>query len=242
MSIVRSKHYFVADVHLGLKLHDTFEREKRFANWLDTIASDVAALWLLGDVFDFWWEYKYVVPKGYVRILGRLAQLVDSGVAVHFFKGNHDRWTFGYLTQEIGLVVHDAPLIMTIGGARFCLGHGDEWTGGLLEKMFNSRFLQRCYSSIHPRWGMSFGHNWSARNRMKHNGTTPLDEQQNPICHFANTFPHPVDYFVFGHLHTPVDLTLSNRARLLVLGEWTDGGHYAVFDEKDKKMEYIYGT
>jgi len=237
---VKNKHYFVADVHLGLKGNGVLERERSFVDWLDSISSNVAALYLLGDIFDFWWEYKYVVPKGYVRVLGRLAQLVDDGVEVHFFKGNHDRWTFGYLAQEIGLVVHDAPVVVQVGEAHFCVGHGDGLgPHGVLERMFASRFLQRCFSAIHPRWGMSIGHGWSARNRMKYEKSFIFHEETNPICNFARKCKQPVDYFVFGHLHTPVDIELPNKARLVVLGEWAPDGHYAVFDGDTEQFETI---
>ena len=237
MEVTRTKHYFVADVHLGLRLPSDggADREKAFVDWLDSIASDAAAIYLLGDVFDFWWEYKEVAPKGYVRVLGKLAHLADTGVAIHFFKGNHDRWTYGYLEKEIGMLVYDRPIVMQIGGARFCLGHGDGLgQKGILEKMFASRFLQRCFSAIHPRWGVALGHRWSARNRIKYQGLYRFNAETDPLYRFASTFPHPVDYFIFGHLHTSVNLTLPNKAQLIVLDEWMPDGYYAVFDTKEE--------
>jgi len=237
--VKRGKHYFVADAHLGPTLQDFRSREKDFADWLDSIAPDAAALYLLGDIFDFWWEYKHVVPKGYVRVLGRLAQLADAGVAIHFFKGNHDQWTFGYLEKEIGMQVHDRPFVVQIGNARFCMGHGDKTVSAgaghrLLSKMFSSRLLQRCFSMIHPRWGLGLGHAWSARHRMSPTWTDSYEEAVASLCRFAAAFPHPVDYLVFGHLHTPTDLTLPNQARLLVLGAWRSYMQYAVFDVQDE--------
>ena len=222
------RHYFAADVHLGLKLQDLHTREKAFVGWLDSIRSDAAALYLLGDVFDFWWEYKYVVPKGYVRILGTLAQLADSGVSIHFFKGNHDQWTYGYLEKEVGMQVHNKPLVIQIGNARFCLGHTNEQGFGL----FGSRFLQRCFSMVHPRWGMSLGHAWSANHRMKSAIPDAEGEEVESLCRFAAAFPHPVDYFVFGHLHTPCSAVISHGTQLTVLGAWMDGGNFGVFDEQ----------
>ena len=234
----RVKHYFVADVHLGLKLQDVRDEEKAFVDWLDAIAPDAAALYLLGDIFDFWWEYKHVVPKGYVRVLGRLAQLADSGVAIHFFKGNHDQWTFGYLEKEIGMQLHNEPFVVQIGSALFCLEHGDnigmidrkrKW----LKRLFASRFLQKCFGMIHPRWGMGLGYGWSARHRIKAIPVDAYERALESLCRFAAAFPHPIDYFIFGHLHTPADLTLPNKARLLVLGEWRSCMQYVVFDEQD---------
>ena len=213
------------------------ERERSFVHWLDSIAPDAEALYLLGDIFDFWWEYKHVVPKGYVRVLGRLAQLADAGVAIHFFKGNHDQWTFGYLEKEIGMQVHHEPLVIEIGKTRFYLGHGDKveqtgWGYRLLKNMFSSRPLQRCFGTIHPRWGVGLGYDWSARNRKRHRLSYQFTGEIDPFYRFASKFPHPVDCFVFGHLHTPVDVVLPNQARLIVLSEWMPHGHYAVFDTR----------
>ncbi|MCL1974315.1 MAG: UDP-2,3-diacylglucosamine diphosphatase [Bacteroidetes bacterium] len=231
----------MADIHLGRSSQDIHAREKAFADWLDSIASDAAALYLLGDIFDFWWEYKYVVPKGYVRVLGKLARLVDSGVSVHFFKGNHDQWTYGYLENEVGLQVHDKPLVMQIGRGRFCLGHEHRQNSGL----FGSRFLQRCFGSVHPRWGMSIGYTWSANHRMRSVAPDGAQEGVESLCRFAATFPRPVDYFVFGHLHTPFNAILANGVRIIVLGAWMDGGEYGVFDEQADVFELksaYYGT
>jgi len=235
----RVKHYFVADVHLGLKLPEPHAREQSFVDWLDSIAPDAAALYLLGDIFDFWWEYKHVVPKGYVRVLGRLAQLADSGVAIHYFRGNHDQWSFGYLEKEVGMQIHDEPFVAQIGNRHFCLGHGDSLCGvggkkKVLRKMFASKFLQRCFGAVHPRWGVWLGHYWSARHRIKIIKSANCKIETTSLIHFASTFPHPVDYFVFGHLHTPVDATLPNKSRLLVLDEWMPKMQYALFNMLDE--------
>ena len=221
-------------------------REKSFVEWLRAIASDASALYLLGDIFDFWWEYKYVVPKGYVRVLGALAQLVDSGVAVHFFKGNHDRWCFGYLEREIGIHIHNKPEVIEVGETRFCLGHGDGVelaTRGdrLLSTLFSAPILQRCFAAVHPRWGVAIAHRWSAHNRKKYSASSTFAEEREPLCRFAQSFPQPVDCFVFGHLHIPMDVTLPNGARLVVLGEWMPQGCYAVFDESTKTLQCMDG-
>ena len=249
MHQVRSKHYFVADVHLGLRVEAPLEielpmpidREESFVAWLRSIASDAASLHLLGDIFDFWWEYKYVVPKGYVRVLGALAHLIDSGVAVHFHKGNHDRWDFGYFEREIGVHLHHKPTVIKIGETRFCLGHGDGMESAgrrerLLNRLFSAPALQRCFAAIHPRWGMALGHRWSAHNRKKERSSHTFSKERDHLTRFAQLYPHPVDYFVFGHLHTPVDITLPNGARFVVLGEWMHSGCYAQFDEGTGKF------
>ena len=227
------KHYFVADIHLGLKVQDLRVQEKVFVDWLDSIAPQAAALYLLGDIFDFWREYKYVVPKGYVRVLGTLAQWADRGVPIHFFKGNHDQWTFGYLEKELGIKVHDKPLDVQIGKARFYLGHDQGGGSGA----FGSRFLQQCFGMMHPRWGMGLGHTWSARHRTK---SVPPDAERDMIesrYRFAVSFPHPVDYFLFGHLHTPFCTSLPGGSKLIGLGAWIDRGEYGVFDEHTGNFE-----
>lgn len=236
MNQSKSKHFFVADVHLGVKVKDPFDREKSFVDWLGSISSEAVSLYLLGDIFDFWWEYKYVVPKGYVRVLGTLARMVDSGVSVHFFKGNHDQWGFGYLQKEVGVQLHHEFEVKEIGAYRFCLGHGDGpgLTNGryrLLSGLFSSSLLQKGFASIHPRWGMALGHLWSAHNRKKYNANSTYQEEDDPRYKFARSFPHSIDYFIFGHLHVPADVILPNGSRMVVLGEWMPDKHYAVFDE-----------
>ena len=237
----RTKHYFVSDVHLGLKIGDPGKRERAFVSWLHRVGQDAAALYLLGDIFDFWWEYKYVVPKGYVRVLGALATLADEGIPIHFIKGNHDQWTFGYLQKEIGIEIHEQPYVFGIGGKRFCLGHGDGLGGAdpgfqLLRKIFASRFLQRCHSAIHPRWGMSVGHRWSHHNRLNEGAPHIFRGEEEPIFGYAAGFREPIDYFIFGHLHTPARCALPSGAELLILGEWVRQPVFVVFDEATHDM------
>jgi len=234
----RTRHYFVSDVHLGLKIGDPKKRERAFVSWLHGVGQDAAALYLLGDIFDFWWEYKHVVPKGYVRVLGALATLADAGIPIHFIKGNHDQWTFGYLQKEIGIHIHEQPYVLSIGGKRFCLGHGDglgdpDVGFQLLRRVFASRFLQRCHSAVHPRWGMSVGLSWSHHNRLAAGGTPYVFRgEEEPIYGYAARFPEPIDYFVFGHLHTPARCSLPSGAELLILGEWIRQSDFVVFDEE----------
>ncbi|MDR2586239.1 MAG: UDP-2,3-diacylglucosamine diphosphatase [Prevotellaceae bacterium] len=230
------KHYFVADVHLGLTKGDPTERERSFVLWLNSIDIKDAEVWLLGDIFDFWWEYKYVVPKGYIRTMGKMAQMVESGVKIHYFKGNHDRWSIDYLKNEVGVQIHDKAAEVQIGETRFFIGHGYGYgkrSKGLLNNMFDSHLLQRCFGAIHPRWGMSWGHRWSARSRRQSHEKNEFTA----LYSFAATYPQQIDYFIFGHLHTPIDTILPNKARFVVLGEWMQYGQYVVFDEERDHLE-----
>jgi UDP-2,3-diacylglucosamine hydrolase len=165
-------YYFVADVHLGLKVGNPQEREQYFIAFLEGLGADTAGLFLLGDIFDFWYEYKYVIPRGYTRVLGALARVVDRGIPVHFFPGNHDLWTFGYLEQELGIKVYRNPQYMQLDGKHFLLGHGHRmghypFKNRILHNMFHSRMLQRAFSWLHPRWAFALAGKWSAFNRGK---------------------------------------------------------------------------
>jgi len=155
---VNKKVYFFSDAHLGSKLHtDSLQTERKICRWLDSVKNDAAAIYLLGDIFDYWYEYKYVVPKGFTRVLGKLAEVSDAGVEVHFFIGNHDIWLTDYLSRECGMILHFEPLITVIYGKKFFLAHGDglgddSRSFHLLRKVFHNRFLRKCFSAIHPRW------------------------------------------------------------------------------------------
>ena len=166
------KIYFVSDVHLGAPaLNNNHQRELLFAKWLDDISHDVTELYLMGDIFDFWWEYKKVVPRGFTRIIGRIANLTDRGIPVHFFTGNHDLWVFDYLPQEAGVVVHHNELIATLNGKKFFLAHGDGLDASdkgyiMLKKIFTSKRLQWLYSRLHPNFALHLAHSWSKESRI----------------------------------------------------------------------------
>ena len=234
---IKDKYYFVADVHLGLPVGDTQQREQCFVAWLDRAAQDAKAIFLLGDIFDFWCEYKKVVPKGFTRTLGKLAELTDRGIEIHFFPGNHDLWTFGYLSEELGIQVHHRPLEINLNGKLFYLAHGDN-IGKMgkgyrcLRSIFTSRFFQKCFAYIHPRWGVAFAHRWSHHSRLSKGVSFPFRYEKEPLYQFAQAHAkeHPIDYFIFGHLHTPIAVPVNERSQLVILGEWIHGCEYAVFD------------
>jgi UDP-2,3-diacylglucosamine hydrolase len=221
--------YFTADAHLGGRCHsDPRAVELRIVRWLESIEGDAEAVWFLGDTFDYWFEYRYVVPKGYVRFLGKLAEMADAGTEVHFLTGNHDVWLFGYLSDELGATIHRSAVITEIHGATFFLAHGDEADDSLnyrlLRSLFHSRFCQRLYGGIHPRWAAGLARHWSYRSRASHGERR--EESLLPYVKFAEAvagaYPE-VDYIVMGHLHRAADRQLAPPAatpRLLILGDW----------------------
>jgi UDP-2,3-diacylglucosamine hydrolase len=236
---VDKKIYFFADAHLGSKSHaDSLQTERKICRWLDTVKKDAAAIYLLGDIFDYWYEYKYVVPKGFTRVLGKLAEVTDAGVEVHFFIGNHDIWLTDYLSRECGMILHFEPLITVIYGKKFFLAHGDglgddSRSFHLLRKVFHSRFLRKCFSAIHPRWTIPLAHAWSNSSR-ENGGVQPyLGEDREYLIRFAKeklSAVPDINYFVFGHRHILLDLPIAEQSRIIMLGDWITLFSYAVFD------------
>ena len=230
------KTYFVSDVHLGLQVADPAARERRFVDFLRTLPEDTDALYLLGDIWDFWYEYRDVVPKGYVRVFAAIQDLIERGVDVYFFPGNHDIWTYSYF-EELGMRRLTQPAMVEISGKMFCLGHGD----GLgpvpkgymfIRKIFHCRFLQILFSMLHPWLAYRLGNTWSRHSRLSHDEQYEFKGGQEPLYEFAVSFEarHKLDYFVFGHYHASVDMTLPRGARLLVLKDWMTGSPYICFD------------
>ena len=251
---MRKNVYFLSDAHLGsLAISHARMQERRLVRFLDSIKEKAAAVYLLGDMFDFWNEYKYVVPKGYTRFLGKLSELTDMGVEVHFFTGNHDLWTYGYLEEECGVIVHHKPITTEIYNKVFYLAHGDglgdpDKKFKFLKAMFHDRTCQRLLNFIHPRWGMALGLNWAKHSRMKRaDGKEPpyMGEKNEFLVRFAKQYMQghkDIDYFMFGHRHIELDLMLSKKTRLMVLGDWIWQFTYAVFDGEHMFMEeYVEG-
>ncbi|NDV66275.1 UDP-2,3-diacylglucosamine diphosphatase [Bacteroides sp. 224] len=246
--------YFLSDAHLGSRaIKSGRMHERRLANFLDSIKHKASAIYLLGDMFDFWYEYKTVVPKGYTRFLGKISELTDMGVEVHFFIGNHDLWCKDYFTQECGMVMHYEPQTVELHGKEFYLAHGDglgdpDKTFKMLRKMFHSSFLQRLFSNIHPRWSMEWGLSWAKHSREKHErGGEPvyMGEDKEHLVLYSKEYlkDHPnINYFIFGHRHIMLDLMLSRTSRITILGDWITNFSYAVFDGENLFLEeYIEG-
>jgi UDP-2,3-diacylglucosamine hydrolase len=240
--------YFISDAHLGSRLvENAREHEQKLVAWLDSVKHDAQAIYLLGDMFDFWFEYKTVVPKGYVRFLGKLAELTDAGIEIHFFTGNHDLWTFGYLENEAGLIVHREAGEITLNGKRFYLAHGDglmvdgEKGFKIIRKIFHSRFCQRLFRLLPPQIGQEFGFRWSKNNRegILDAENKFLGEEKEHAVVFAKKYAetHPVDYFIFGHRHILLNFELPNKSRVIILGDFISIFSYAVFDGENLSIE-----
>lgn len=232
----RNRTYFVSDVHLGLQAGDPADREGRFVNFLKSISGDARALYLLGDIWDFWYEYRDVVPKGYVRVFSALQDLMDKGVEVYFFQGNHDVWTYSYF-EELGMKRLVQPALVEIGGRRFCLGHGD----GLgpvpagyrfLRGVFHCRPLQVLFSTLHPWIAFRLGNGWSRRNRLARHQEYMFRGVEEPLYRFAEKFAEEnhVDFFIFGHYHADVHMTLPSGAEFHILKDWMEDSPYRYFD------------
>jgi len=233
----RTLTYFASDVHLGLPLKDPADRQERFLRFLKGIpCGRTEALYLLGDIWDFWYEYRDVIPREGIRVVAELIRLIDAGVKVYFFPGNHDIWCYSFF-ESIGIRKCTQPMVASVGGRTFCLGHGDALGGAklsyrLMLKIFHSRTLQRLFSTLHPWIAYRIGLGWSDSNRRSH-APYHFRGSDEPLYKFALSFQEHthVDYFVFGHFHDSVDLALPGGARLLVLKDWMDGGNPClVFD------------
>lgn len=241
------KTYFVSDVHLGAPASkNNREREKLFVEWLDMAARDAREIYLLGDIFDFWYEYRKVAPRGFVRTLGKIAEITDREIPVHFFTGNHDIWVFDYLTSETGIILHRSPIEKEIDGKTFYLGHGDgldpSEKGYLrLKRIFTSRTAQRLFSMLHPNIAFWFGHKWAKHSRLA-KGLEP-EISRGPEFESSVTFAkeyrkhNDVDYFIFGHRHIMMNEEINNQSRVIILGEWFNYFSYAVFDGNEIELK-----
>ena len=242
---MRDLTYFVSDVHLGLDVKDPAAREARFASFLNSIPKDrTDALYMLGDIWDFWYEYHDVVPKGYVRVFAALMDLMDAGVKVFFFQGNHDIWCYHYF-RDMGIRILQQPYVTEISGKTFCLGHGDGLgPGHILYKLmrwgFRNRFLQSMFSLLHPYLAFRFGKGWSKKSRVAKMHDYVFRGKDEPLYKFAEDFQKDkhVDYFVFGHFHCDVRMRMESGAELVVLKDWMDGAHYMYFDGSSMRFGY----
>lgn len=217
----------------------SLEREKKIVRWLDSIKHDASEIYLVGDLFDFWFEFKTVVPKGFTRLLGKLAELSDSGIKLHIFHGNHDLWQFGYLEKELGCTVYNKPITVTLGSKVFYIAHGDglgpgqRWFKFILG-IYRNYFFQRLFAFFHPNIGISIANWFSARSK-QHTFTENAvyyGDDKEYLMQYARAFlrNHPVDYFIFGHRHLPMIKDVSETSKYVNLGDWMVYNTYAVFN------------
>jgi UDP-2,3-diacylglucosamine hydrolase len=239
------KIYFASDFHLGVPNYEnSMEREKRIVRWLSEIQHDAAEVFLVGDVFDFWFEYKRAIPKGFVRLQGKIAELTDSGIPVHVFIGNHDMWMFDYLPKELGIILYREPITRSFSGKQFYIGHGDGLGPGdrgykFIKKVFRNRFCQWLFARLHPNFGIGLANYFSRSSRAATGDESQYlgDDKEFLVqfCHDYLKHTH-VDYFVFGHRHLALDKPLSENSRYINLGDWISYNTYAVFDGSELKL------
>lgn len=241
------KVYFASDFHLGVPTpEESLVREKEVVLWLDFVSRDAEAIYLLGDVFDFWFEYKTVVAKGYVRLLGKIAELADRGIEIHYFTGNHDMWTFGYLGQELGIQIHKEPITRVIGDKTFFIGHGDGLGPNdrgykLMKGVFSASFFQWLYARLHPNFSFWLANSFSAKSRKANSYRKDvfLGEDKEYLVLFIKDYlkEHAVDFFIFGHRHITLNMPV-NGSTYVNLGEWIHTKSYAVFDGTRVTIEH----
>ena len=239
-SLQNKKIYFASDFHLGVPDYcSSLQREKQIVQWLDSVKGDAHSIYLLGDIFDFWFEYKYTIPKGFIRLLGKLAELRDAGIPIFFFTGNHDMWMFDYFPQELGIPVYRHPLVLQVGNQKLLIGHGDglgpgDRTYKVLKKIFNSHFCQWLFARIHPNLGIRIANKWSRNSRIASSKRQEAFENKEKeylwvYCHeLQKSNPH--DYYIFGHRHLPLTLKVSGNSSYINVGEWVHFKTYAVYD------------
>jgi len=240
------KVYFLSDFHLGAPNEiASREREDRLVQFLNRAKEDAAAIFIVGDIFDFWFEYKTVVPKGFVRILGCLAQISDAGIALHIFTGNHDLWMNDYLSKELNANVYFEPTIFTIGAKQFFIGHGDGLGPGdqgykFLKKIFTNSFCQFMFRWLHPDAGIRLANYLSGKSRAKTGSADEvfLGEDKEWLIVYTKEKAKEIkaDYFIFGHRHYAIDLPITGGARYINLGDWLRLNTYGVFDGQDMQL------
>lgn len=240
--------YFASDFHLGSPNHqESRKREDRIIRWLNAIESSCSELFLMGDIFDFWFEYREVIPKGFIRLQGKLASMTDAGIKIYFFKGNHDMWVKDYFTTEMGIAVISDELIMERNGKSFYLHHGDGLGPGdekykLLRKVFRNPVCQWLFSIVPPSIGLGIANWWSGSSRLANKTEEAFHgEEFEWLAIYAKEQlqKQHYDFFVFGHRHLPLEIDLNGKSKYVNLGEWINFNSYAVFDGKELTLNYF---
>lgn len=249
-----SKTYFLSDIHLGARyIEDSLAHERKVVEMLEYLGKDAEHIYMLGDVLDYWFEYKTVVPRGYIRFFGALARLADAGVKITWVIGNHDIWLFDYLREQIGMEVVDGAIVREIYGKKFYIAHGDNLgrlnkrSFRLIRGLFRNRFCQKLYSGLHPRWTVPFAMRWSSGSRKK-NATLAewRGDDSEPVMIFTKnyieTIESSINYFVMGHRHLVIERELGVDCRLIITGECISQFSYAQWDGKKLEIKHFDGN
>ena len=247
------KLYFASDFHLGIPDYaSSLIREKKIVAWLEMVSKDASEIFLMGDIFDFWFEYKTVIPKGYVRLLGKIAELTDQGIPIHLFRGNHDVWAFDYLEKEAGVHLHRKPVVKEFEGKKLFLAHGDGLGPGdggykFLKKVFEFKPNQFLFKWLHPDIGARMGLYFSKKSRLANLSKegikeTKIEPQDEMLYEYAKRkiIEYPdLDYLVFGHRHIPMQLKVNEKAEMLILGDWISHFSYGVFENGKMSIRFF---
>jgi UDP-2,3-diacylglucosamine hydrolase len=240
--------YFASDFHLGTPDEKSSrEREERIIRWLDQIKQDAKEIYLVGDIFDFWFEYNKVIPKGFIRLQGKIAEVRDSGIPIFFFTGNHDMWMFDYFEKELNVKIYREPIQREYNGKKFYIGHGDglgpgDFSYKILKKIFASKICQWLFARIHPNLGLWIANKWSKSSRIANDKKEQfLGEENEWLAIYSKEVlqKEHFDYFIFGHRHLPLDIKLNEKSRYINLGEWIHFNSYAVFDGQELYLKYF---
>jgi len=235
----QKKLFFASDFHLGAPdATSSQQREKKIVSWLDEIQNEAAAIFLVGDIFDFWFEYRNAIPKGFIRLQGKIAEFTDSGLPVIFFTGNHDMWMFEYFQNELNVKVYNDFQSMTINGLKLMVGHGDglgkgDYSYKLLRNIFKNKFCQWAFARIHPNFGIGLAKFWSKNSQIGSGKEIYVfDKQTDFLYNFCKKIEETDhhDYYIFGHRHLPLEIKINDSSMYINLGEWVNNAHYAVFD------------
>jgi UDP-2,3-diacylglucosamine hydrolase len=243
------KIYFASDFHLGApNFEESLKREKLLVHWLEEIRADAEEIFLVGDVFDFWFEYKRAVPRGFTRLLGKIAEITDSGIPVHWFTGNHDMWIFDYLPQEIGVQIHRKPVTRVWNDKTFYIGHGDGLGPGdtsykFLKRFFASKFCQWAFARLHPNFGIGLA-NWSSgysRSVNIEKDKVFLGEENEWLAIYCKEYLKKahVDYFIFGHRHLPLEIKVGEKSTYFNIGDWLNHYTFGVWDGNDFAVKKV---
>jgi UDP-2,3-diacylglucosamine hydrolase len=246
-SLNNKKIYFASDFHLGVPDHAaSLVREKQIVAWLDSIKHDAYSIYLLGDIFDFWFEYRYTIPKGYIRLLGKIAEIRDSGVPIYFFTGNHDMWMFNYFPDELGIPIFREPQLLNVGSQKLLIGHGDglgpgDITYKFLKKFFNSKVCQWLFARLHPNLGIYIANTWSQKSRIANLKREEKFQGEEGeflwvYCRELEKNQHH-DFYIFGHRHLPLNLKVNEKSSYINLGEWVHFKTYATYDGTNVELK-----